>query len=141
MPRVKNLQAGPLQIIDIYGHKVPLAQNIEMDTYFPYVAITDVLEIVSTDPLYNPILVRDDTIAGTSDTHTINAATKKVQIINNSYSLVNVFRGSTSNTPSQPLPAKDIIEIDVDNYSINLTLAFTADVAIVAGDITIVEFK
>ncbi len=137
MPIYKNETSNTVGVVDIGGCMQMLAPGEQMETYGNYPGLTKIADT----PMFNPVIASDATISGTSGDVTLNSATIKVRVYSDKFNpVITMFRGSTDNTPGEPIYPGTFVELDVHKFSVIGKLYFTM-ASITAGTLIITEYK
>jgi len=139
MPTYTNNTSNSVQVPSkIDGVPRLLKPGDSIESFAEVAGITKDLQT----PVFNPILVLTNDIAGTSDSLTLNASTDKVMIYSDPFNpVINMMRGVADNTPGEPLLPGKTIWLDVKRFSVGGALYFTSTTAIVAGKLIIAEYQ
>lgn len=138
MPKYKNEGTVPVPIKDINGQNRILEPGGEIETYGNYSHLTKTFD----EPIWNPVVAVTSDLAGTSDSVTLNSATKRVLIYSDPFNpVINLFRGSVSRTPGEPILPGYSVVLDIKNYDVDGVLCFTSATAITAGKLIVTEYK
>ena len=139
MPTYTNNTLSKINITNLTEVVQTLSPGETGQSYRDYT--TSSLTEIDPNPIYNPVVVQNDTISGTSTTITLNASTTRVEIHNLSYSPVKILRGASTNTPYELLPGQSVREINVKKEFVNNVIVITADSAITSGDVVLSEYR
>ena len=143
MPTYKNIGKGTIIVDNLCNYRFDV--GVETSTKFPHTPINhSSLQLISTAPMYNPVLSVDIPILPGSGvvSYDVNQHTNKISILNNTNGLLYFYYEDTTNEPSIPITISDVkypTEISIERNKIE-HIAIKIPVATSEGDVIITQY-